>query len=87
METGMNHVSEFLRAEIGLVVRSKALGLDRKIEHAQAMLAYERAAQEIEALHDTLNAVREAMENEPAMQNRDKYLGLGMQVNKALGRS
>jgi broad specificity phosphatase PhoE len=45
-----------------------------------------RAHERAEKLHAALEALRRAVEKVPEMQNRDKYLSLGMQVNAALGR-
>ena len=82
----MNAVAAWLKDEVALTAKAKALGIPRQITHDEAVLAYRRAAEEIEMLHGTLDDLRAAVEKVPEMQNRDKFLDLGIRVNKALGR-
>lgn len=46
----INEVARWLRAEIELTGKSRELGVPRIIDHDLAMLAFRRAAEEIERL-------------------------------------
>lgn len=84
--TTSNEVAAWLRGEVDQVLASTKVGVNRRISHDDAMLAYRRAADELDALHSVLDDLRAKVESEPAMQNKEKYGDIGMRVNKALGR-
>ena len=81
-----NIVADYLRAEIALVRQSKSVGVCHQISHDTAMLAYRRAADELDMLHDRLDELRAAIALEPVFQNKERFGELGQRVNAALGR-
>lgn len=57
----MNDVAQWLKGEMDLVEKSKALGIPRKINHDTALLAFRRCLEEIQRLEIDKEQLRMAL--------------------------